>query len=223
LTAFADVNLAFNAEDPVVSVGDTVAIELYASSDSAANQPFSAIDLVFAWEPIHLQFLGIDDTGGAPLAGSFLPFPDVSGLNESDPPQDGDGFYIAWAPLGSPIDAPPDGVLITTFVFQAIAAVDATAIVILEQGGNEIIVETRVFGAEPGEIVTGDLIGTAITVESTCPEDCAQPPDGVVDVTDLLTLLSAWGEDDPFCDFNGDDVVDVADLLQLLAAWGLCP
>jgi len=48
--------------------------------------------------------------------------------------------------------------------------------------------------------------------------------DGVVDVSDLLLLLSNWGAcaNPSSCaaDLNGDGVVDVTDLLMLLAAWG---
>ncbi len=48
--------------------------------------------------------------------------------------------------------------------------------------------------------------------------------DGVVDVSDLLILLSAWGvcPDGSPCpaDLNGNGVVDVSDLLILLANWG---
>lgn len=61
--------------------------------------------------------------------------------------------------------------------------------------------------------------------------DGGQPPacsgdlngDTVVDVSDLLTLLGAWGPC-PGCaaDLNGDGVVDVSDLLMLLGAWGAC-
>ena len=48
--------------------------------------------------------------------------------------------------------------------------------------------------------------------------------DGVVDVSDLLQLLSAWGACDGGgpcdADLTGDDVVDVSDLLILLSDWG---
>lgn len=48
--------------------------------------------------------------------------------------------------------------------------------------------------------------------------------DGVVDVSDLLILLSAWGPCatlfDCTADLNGDGLVDVADLLILLTNWG---
>jgi len=48
--------------------------------------------------------------------------------------------------------------------------------------------------------------------------------DGVVDVSDLLILLGAWGpcDDGESCaaDLNGDGSVDVSDLLILLGNWG---
>jgi hypothetical protein len=49
--------------------------------------------------------------------------------------------------------------------------------------------------------------------------------DGVVDVDDLLIVLSAWGPcpdppDPCLGDLTGDGVVDVNDLLALIAAWG---
>jgi predicted outer membrane repeat protein len=59
--------------------------------------------------------------------------------------------------------------------------------------------------------------------ECECLADCADPPDGVVDVADLLALLAAWGQPDSPCDINFDGFVGTADLLLLLAAWGPCP
>jgi len=65
-----------------------------------------------------------------------------------------------------------------------------------------------------------------------CPADCAgaEGPDGIVNVTDLLALLSAWGpvsglqalcDIEPASARNGE--IDVSDLLALLAGWGICP
>lgn len=56
-----------------------------------------------------------------------------------------------------------------------------------------------------------------------CPEDCAAA-DNVINVTDLLVLLSEWGTPGA-CDManGGDGTVNVTDLLALLAAWGPCP
>jgi hypothetical protein len=48
--------------------------------------------------------------------------------------------------------------------------------------------------------------------------------DGVVDVTDLLAVIAAWGDcpegDDCLEDTNNDGVVDVTDLLAVIAGWG---
>ncbi len=48
--------------------------------------------------------------------------------------------------------------------------------------------------------------------------------DSIVDVSDLLEVIAAWG----FCincppDINRDDLVDISDLLEIVASWGHCP
>jgi len=43
--------------------------------------------------------------------------------------------------------------------------------------------------------------------------------DGVVDVLDLLLVLSEWGADDSPADVNHDGIVDVLDLLLVLGSW----
>jgi len=48
--------------------------------------------------------------------------------------------------------------------------------------------------------------------------------DGLINVTDLLALLAAWGPNPGHAaDINNDGNVNVTDLLALLAAWGACP
>src|SRR5690606_13589263 len=63
-----------------------------------------------------------------------------------------------------------------------------------------------------------------------CPGDLTGSggmPDGVVDVQDLLALLTAWGPcpqpGDCAADLNDSGAVDVQDMLVLLASWGVCP
>jgi hypothetical protein len=47
--------------------------------------------------------------------------------------------------------------------------------------------------------------------------------DGVIDINDLLSLLSAWEQgSDALCDYDGDGVPDMSDLLALIAGWGQC-
>jgi hypothetical protein len=63
--------------------------------------------------------------------------------------------------------------------------------------------------------------GTPDGCEVPCPADCAGSGDGVVNVNDLLQLLSEW-DGDGNCDFDDDGEVDVSDLLLLLGEWGTC-
>ena len=56
----------------------------------------------------------------------------------------------------------------------------------------------------------------------SCPPDANN--DGVVNIVDLLEVISAWGPC-PGCDAdtNGDDVVNILDLLEVISGWGPCP
>jgi hypothetical protein len=67
-------------------------------------------------------------------------------------------------------------------------------------------------------------LGTDLEIrreDPPCPCDCAQPPDGVVNVTDFLAMLAEWGQAGGPCDVDGTGV-GVTDFLQLLADWGAC-
>jgi serine protease AprX len=57
-------------------------------------------------------------------------------------------------------------------------------------------------------------------LENPCVADLSG--DDVVNVIDLLQLLSAWGNAGGPEDLNEDGIVNVLDLLMLLAAWGQC-
>lgn len=57
--------------------------------------------------------------------------------------------------------------------------------------------------------------------ESSCPADLTD--DGAVDVSDMMEVLSAWGNcSDCPQDINGDGAVDVSDMMEVLSAWGPC-
>ena len=58
-----------------------------------------------------------------------------------------------------------------------------------------------------------------------CPDDCASDvnSDGMVDIHDLLYVISVWETDNPAGDINEDGWVDVADILVLISEWGACP
>ena len=221
--AAANINLEFRPAGQTVSVGDTVSVGLYAVSDDKTDQFMAAAQVILAWDPEFLQLLGNDDTGAVPLLSSSFPANDPFNLNEQVPPQDGDGIYIAFAPLGNPVAATPSGTLLTTFLFKAVAETFSTPVDILEFGGNPVG-ETIVFDATvPNLDVTGSLTGATVHVAGTsCPADLDH--DDSVGILDLLALLAAWGTNPggpP--DFDGDGTVGILDLLMLLANWGPCP
>jgi len=79
----------------------------------------------------------------------------------------------------------------------------------------------RIGGAEGA---TGSGILEITCEETPCPADIAGD-DGVVNVSDLLSLLGAWGPcGSGSCEQDLDDsgTVDVSDLLELLGEWGPC-
>jgi hypothetical protein len=67
-------------------------------------------------------------------------------------------------------------------------------------------------------VLTGGFLAAVAGGGPPCPADL--DGNGVVDVTDLLLLLGAWGT--PDADITGDGITAVEDLLALLGAWGAC-
>lgn len=75
---------------------------------------------------------------------------------------------------------------------------------------------------ESSDSVGSEPVGNPIDGDTSCGADINC--DDVVDVSDLLAVIAAWGD----CptggecpeDTNGDGVVDVTDLLAVIASWG---
>ena len=53
-----------------------------------------------------------------------------------------------------------------------------------------------------------------------CPEDTNN--DGVVDVQDLVKVITEWNTSNADADVNNDGIVDVLDLVAIILAWGRC-
>ncbi|MHC4948330.1 MAG: FG-GAP-like repeat-containing protein [Planctomycetota bacterium] len=81
-----------------------------------------------------------------------------------------------------------------------------------------------VIGDNPNDSVTeGGIDNFQIEAIDCCGTDCADPEDGMIDVTDLLQVLGDWGQVGMPCDVDGNGVIEVGDLLAVLAEWGPCP
>lgn len=162
--ALGDVHLEWRPIEKTVVVGATAEIGCYAiSDDPKAPQRFSAVDLIMAWDPDVLKLLGVDNTGAVDLFSSNFP-EDPFGLNETIPPQDGDGLYQALANLGQSVEATPEGTLLTTLQFLAVATTSATEVAMLAQGGSPTT-QTVVWDALiPNHPITGTLDVTTISI-----------------------------------------------------------
>jgi hypothetical protein len=222
--AKANVNLEWRPAEQTVTEGEIVNIGLYAVSDDETDQSIAAMEVILAWDSAFLELLGVDNNG--PYEWLFSDFPDDSGFDGlNDTWADGDALYQALARLGNPAYATPDGLLVTTMRFEALAKTPArgTVLTILEEWGQ--YTRTRVFDGEiPGKEVTGTL-GSA-NVRILCANGCVGDLDGDCDVdhSDLGILLADWGCHDPVngCagDLDGNDETDHSDLGILLADWG---
>jgi hypothetical protein len=80
----------------------------------------------------------------------------------------------------------------------------------------------------PGAAASTLMLSFEITVGGVpaCPSDING--DAVVNVTDLLAVIGAWGTcptPPSVCaaDVNADGSVNVTDLLAVIGAWGACP
>jgi hypothetical protein len=92
-------------------------------------------------------------------------------------------------------------------------------------GEHEVIDEVRIRWPSGTEQVIQfpevDQTLTVVEADVECVEDLTS--DGVVNIHDLLLLISQWGECGVcIADLNGDGHVKVHDLLILIAAWGDC-
>ncbi len=186
--ALANINLEYRPPSQTVLIGDTVNIGLYAVSDDQSDQLLMSAQVIIAWDPNFLQSLGNDNTGAVPLQSSDFPANDPFHVNEVVPPKDGDGLYVALAPLGNPVAATPAGTLLTTFQFLALADTPETPVDILESAGDPEGHTIVYDGTVPNLDVTGELFGATVTI-------LAEPPPGDCDMdlhVDLDDYATFW-------------------------------
>jgi hypothetical protein len=231
LPAGAEINLEFRPISVDAVAGDVVELALYAVSDDETDQPFAALDLAFTWDPAHLGLLGKDDTGSAPKLFSGFPVDDPFGLNEEVPPQDGDGLYSAFALLGMPIDATPEGTLVTTLQFRALLRTPGTVVEMIRIDEDPRHPTVVWDGRLPNNPVTGD-IGQAVVRITGCirnPEwECDGDVDGngVVNPVDVGLIQAAFGTTDPddLCQYDVDcnGVINPVDAGIVQSLFGTC-
>ncbi len=135
------------------------------------------------------------------------PYPDVAAINHVAVADDG----TAWA-TGVFADAKETYFDGTAWSLQPFAAADPVRVQRMVRDGDGVLWAL-------GNVNFIDSFAQRLEcADDPCPADF--DASGSVDVSDLLTLLAAWGGSDG--DINGDGTTDNTDLLELLAAWGPC-
>ena len=136
-----------------------------APQDPTLAASFVAIDCIVGWNPADVKFLSISTTGSTPLSSSYLPTPanDYTGVNEANPPADGNLLYYALTSLGNPRAVPAAGVQVVTFRFESVGLFTSTSISVIDNLTATYPTETIVYdGVVPGVDDFG--IGYAATV-----------------------------------------------------------
>ena len=216
--ASALINLEWRPDTQTVLVGATVDIGLYAvSDDPEMDQYILAMDVILNWDPDSLELVGVDNNGPYDWLFSGFPVGDVDGLNDTF--ADGDALYTALGQLGAGAWATPDGLLVTTFQFTALAETPGTSLTIAEDAGS--YTHTAIWGS-PGLDVHGTL-GTATVTIGPCGTGDADD-DGDVDLVDLASFQTCFAGSgstpEPICgcrfDFEPDTDIDFADFEELV-------
>lgn len=150
-------------------IGQVFHVRLVARMNTEADQTVAAIDVALQWDANYLRLLGVNDDG--PYSWLSSGFPDDSaqdGLNDTF--LDGDAFYQAWSNFGDPAVATPQGLHVTTFLFEALQETESAQIGIEESLG--LSTESHVYG---GDFLWQDVTGQLGTVSlRVCP---GQPGD----------------------------------------------
>jgi hypothetical protein len=216
--AAAQVDLEFRAMTPLVNPGDSAVIGLYAVGQLGAPvETVGAFEIVFTWDPVHLTLLGVDASNPASLIFSGFPAAGTGGLNEANPPADGNALLVGLGPLGTPIIADEEGSLLAILNFQAGFSTPETLIELQVSGGAPVQ-DTVVFdGTTPNTIVTGSIAGTSVIVRCG-PFDTAVPF-GQLDLADVNVFASSFLSQSAPADLNEDGIFDLSDVNAFVAGF----
>lgn len=214
----ADVNIEFRTAQSSYAVGEEVIVDLYAVSDHPTDsEALSVMEVIWLWPASSLQLIALEGEGEAPLLFEGFLVAGSGGLNETDLPTDGDALYYAWAQLGSPVLATPQGTRITSLRFQAIAANESATFDIGEVGGTPERMTYVASGIIPNKIITGLLTSVTISIGPVMCGPADVNADGRLDFFDVQLFLDSFASQQPLADFASPiGVFDFFDVLTFL-------
>jgi hypothetical protein len=183
-------------------------------------QRFIVADVVLDWDPSVLRLIKAhEDTAHPMVWDSLSRFPlandDYTGINEANPPADGNAMYYSYANLGEIliVDQPVE---LAVFQFELLQPQVVTEVRLLPKLTVMYLGETVVYGGA-GLRVTGNLGNVTI---STLVGDFNG--NGFVGSEDMTMLLADWGTlnfGPNQYDLDGNGIIGSGDLGILLANW----
>lgn len=154
----ASVNLELRPAQPRYEPGQIVELGLFAVADGDTPEPVRGMQVILAWDPDYLLLdaaqPNVNNGPYAWLMSGFFPDSAADGLNNTW--ADGNAYYQAVGNFTSLAYATPAGLLVTTFRLHALGYVSFTEISMPPEYG--LYTETEVYGADVGEVVTGELV-----------------------------------------------------------------
>ncbi|MDP6693040.1 MAG: choice-of-anchor Q domain-containing protein, partial [Phycisphaerales bacterium] len=188
-------------EDFITSNNGGGSLSILAGNGSTLNAPST---VTIGDSPVSINASDLDNDGDDDLIVSEL---DGSEVRQLAIIRNDTTTSVVTLGSGSPAGNGDDPTLIATGNFDVDALQDIVAIIDLA----------------PTMRANSPAIGVyfnSTAIACLGPEDTNG--DGIVDVTDLLALIGAWGTNDPQLDLDGSGLVDVGDILMIISAWGPC-
>jgi hypothetical protein len=183
-------------------------------------QRFLVADVVLDWDPTKLRLVGVHEDTAHPLIWdslSRLPLAndDYTGINEANPPADGNAMYYSYAQLGEflIVNQPVE---LAVFQFELLQPQVVTEVRLLPSLTVLYLGETVIYGGA-GLRVTGNLGNVTI---STLIGDFNR--NGSVGSEDMAMILADWGTlsfGPNQHDLDGNGIIGSGDLSILLANW----
>ncbi len=159
------VDLALTPDSTTIAVGDTVQLDVFATPQLGLSTTTSGLDIIMNWEN---SFLSLTEAIPNPLvdwvATGFPNDAALDGLNNDQ--TDGEVVYQLLAPFVTGASIPSEGLLVASFVFEAIQATpagDATD-VSMPLAAGQFTMTTVTDGTIPGLNILGDTFGSSITI-----------------------------------------------------------
>ena len=124
----ARIDLEWRPAAQAVLVGADFGVELWAAAEGSQPVSLNSLQVITTWEPGFVRLDGVSLAGTVGLQTAAFTPGDSFGFNEANPPGDGDGILFGYVQLGHSVAIPPEGALLATLQFSALAPTSGTPV-----------------------------------------------------------------------------------------------